>query len=166
MASFGLTPARTREDAIVLATGFEPTLSHLHELGVGEPSGRILVRGTRSVREPLLWLVGYGDWTGYASATLIGVGRRARATVMKSCARSEVAVKLNDPAGARTQDLRIKSPLLYQLSYRVGSSARNLLSRTPVATGHVDPTRSTSASMSCYDARRCFTTFTSAIGNC
>jgi hypothetical protein len=28
-----------------------------------------------------LWLVGYGDWTGYASATLIGVGRTARATV-------------------------------------------------------------------------------------
>src|SRR5947207_2848752 len=25
----------------------------------------------------------------------------------------------NDPAGDRTQDLRIKSPLLYQLSYRV-----------------------------------------------
>jgi putative flavoprotein involved in K+ transport len=23
-------------------------------------------------------LVGYGGWTGYASATLIGVGRRAR----------------------------------------------------------------------------------------
>jgi hypothetical protein len=33
------------------------------------------------VREPSLWLVGYGDWTGYASATLIGVGRTARATV-------------------------------------------------------------------------------------
>jgi hypothetical protein len=28
-----------------------------------------------------LWLVGYGDWTGFASATLIGVGRSARATV-------------------------------------------------------------------------------------
>jgi hypothetical protein len=27
---------------------------------------------------------------------------------------------LSDPAGTRTQDLRIKSPLLYQLSYRVG----------------------------------------------
>jgi len=38
------------------------------------------VRGTRAVREPRLWLVGYGDWTGYASATLIGVGRSARAT--------------------------------------------------------------------------------------
>ena len=26
---------------------------------------------------------------------------------------------LNDPGGSRTRDLRIKSPLLYQLSYRV-----------------------------------------------
>ena len=73
--------ARTREDAIILATGFKPALSRLHEQRVGEPNGRILVRGTRSVREPLLWFVGYGDWTGYASATLIGVRRSARATV-------------------------------------------------------------------------------------
>jgi hypothetical protein len=49
----------------------------------------------------------------------------ARATVAETvralggAVESEVAVKLNDPAGARTQDLRIKSPLLYQLSYRV-----------------------------------------------
>jgi putative flavoprotein involved in K+ transport len=46
-----------------LATGFKPALSHLHELRGGEPNGRILVRGTRSVREPLLWLIAYGDWT-------------------------------------------------------------------------------------------------------
>jgi pyruvate/2-oxoglutarate dehydrogenase complex dihydrolipoamide dehydrogenase (E3) component len=73
--------ARTREDAVILATGFKPALSHLAELGVAEPNGRMLVRGARSVREPRLWLVGYGDWTGYASATLIGVGRGARMTV-------------------------------------------------------------------------------------
>ena len=72
--------ARTREDAIILATGFKPALSHLHELRVGELNGRTVVRRTRSVRDPLLWLVGYGYWTGYASATLIGVGRSARAT--------------------------------------------------------------------------------------
>jgi len=71
----------TDVDAIVLATGFRPAVHHLASLGVTEPNGRIAVRGTRSVREPRLWLVGYGDWTGYASATLIGVGRSARATV-------------------------------------------------------------------------------------
>lgn len=72
---------RTREDALILATGFTPALDHLAPLAVAEPNGRISLRGTRSVRETLLWLVGYGDWTGYASATLIGVGRTARATV-------------------------------------------------------------------------------------
>ena len=71
----------TTEDAVIFATGFRPAISHLAPLGVIEPNGRIAVRGTRSVREPRLWLVGYGDWTGYASATLIGVGRTARATV-------------------------------------------------------------------------------------
>lgn len=37
--------------------------------------------GTRSTNVPGLWLVGYGSWTGFASVTLIGVGRSARATV-------------------------------------------------------------------------------------
>lgn len=32
----------------------------------------------------------------------------------------------NDPGGSRTRDLRIKSPLLYQLSYRVSVSRRTL----------------------------------------
>ena len=72
---------RTHEDTVILATGFRPALQHLDPLGIAEPNGRIAVRGTRTVREPRLWLVGYGDWTGYASATLIGVGRSARATV-------------------------------------------------------------------------------------
>jgi len=70
-----------RLDAIVWCTGFRPALEHLEPLGVLEPDGRVLVDGTRSRREPLLWLVGYGAWTGFASATLIGVGRSARATV-------------------------------------------------------------------------------------
>ena len=50
---------------------------------VGE-EGRIELEeygaGTRSALEPRLWLVGYGEWTGYASATVIGVGRTARST--------------------------------------------------------------------------------------
>ena len=72
---------RTHEDVVIFATGFRPALLHLQSLGVLEPNARVAVRGTRSTREPRLWLVGYGDWTGYASATLIGVGRTARATV-------------------------------------------------------------------------------------
>lgn len=67
-------------DAVIWCTGFRPYLSHLVPLGVVE-DGRVRVRGTRAVHEERLWLVGYGDWTGYASATLIGVGRTARGTV-------------------------------------------------------------------------------------
>jgi putative flavoprotein involved in K+ transport len=56
----------------------------------------VRVEGTRSVEEPRLWLVGYGDWTGFASATLLGVMRTARSTV------AEIASTLSsgkDPAG-------------------------------------------------------------------
>jgi hypothetical protein len=70
-----------RVDVIIWAIGFEPALEHLEALGVVDARGRVEVRGTRSVAEPRLWLGGYGNWTGYASATLIGVGRSVRATV-------------------------------------------------------------------------------------
>ena len=68
-------------DAIVWATGYRPALDHLAPLGLVEQTGRVSLAGTRSVREPRLWLLGYGDWTGFASATLIGVGRTARGAV-------------------------------------------------------------------------------------
>ncbi len=68
-------------DAVIWCTGFRPALSHLEPLGVVGADGRVRVEGTRSTEEPRLWLVGYGEWTGFASATLIGVGRSARATV-------------------------------------------------------------------------------------
>ena len=70
-------------DAIVWCTGFRPALDHLRPLGVVGPDGRVEVRGTRSVAEPGLWLVGYGEWTGFASATLVAVGRTARATAQQ-----------------------------------------------------------------------------------
>ena len=72
-----------RVDDVVWCTGFGPALDHLRPLGVVGADGRIETSGeagTHSVVEPRLWLVGYGDWTGYASATLIGAGRTARAT--------------------------------------------------------------------------------------
>lgn len=68
-------------DAVIWCTGFKPALDHLKPLGVVTWNGRVLVEGNRSVVEPRLWLVGYGDWTGYASATIVGVGRTARSTV-------------------------------------------------------------------------------------
>jgi putative flavoprotein involved in K+ transport len=33
------------------------------------------------MHDPRVFLVGYGDWTGPASPTLLGVGRSARDTV-------------------------------------------------------------------------------------
>lgn len=71
----------TPVDAVIWCTGFRPALDHLAPLDVIEPDGRVAVADTRSVREPRLWLVGYGEWTGFASATMIGVGRTARSTV-------------------------------------------------------------------------------------
>lgn len=67
-----------RADAVVWCTGFRPALSHLAPLQLRGTRGHIATEGTRAVGEPRLHLVGYGDWTGPASATLIGVGRTAR----------------------------------------------------------------------------------------
>lgn len=68
-------------DAVIWCTGFRPTLQHLAALNVLEPDGKVLVNDSRSIKEPRLWLVGYGDWTGPASATLAGVMRAARGAV-------------------------------------------------------------------------------------
>ncbi|MGW2183811.1 ArsO family NAD(P)H-dependent flavin-containing monooxygenase [Streptomyces sp. NPDC001732] len=65
-------------DAVIWCTGFRPALAHLAPLGLRGPRGRIPTDGTRALGEPRLHLLGYGDWTGPASATLIGVGRPAR----------------------------------------------------------------------------------------
>jgi putative flavoprotein involved in K+ transport len=65
-------------DAIIWCTGFRPALDHLAALGVVEDNGQVLVDHQRSIKEPRLWLGGYGDWTGPGSATLMGAARTAR----------------------------------------------------------------------------------------
>ncbi|WP_233847951.1 ArsO family NAD(P)H-dependent flavin-containing monooxygenase [Paraburkholderia sp. HD33-4] len=67
-------------DVVIWCTGFRPALDHLDALGVRETNGLVATDGTRATQEPRLWLVGYGEWTGFASATLIGVMRSARDT--------------------------------------------------------------------------------------
>ncbi|MBT2407438.1 MULTISPECIES: ArsO family NAD(P)H-dependent flavin-containing monooxygenase [unclassified Streptomyces] len=69
---------RAEADAIIWCTGFRPALAHFASLRLRGSRGRIATAGTRAVDEPRLHLLGYGDWTGPASATLIGVGRPAR----------------------------------------------------------------------------------------
>ena len=78
-------------DVVLWCTGFRPDLAHLARLGLRGADGHIPTAGTRALGEPRLHLVGYGDWTGPGSATLIGVGRTARETVTEITARLGVA---------------------------------------------------------------------------
>lgn len=68
-------------DATIFCTGFKPALDHLSGLQAVNTKGNIETIETKSKAVDGLWLVGYGNWTGFASATLIGVGRSARQTV-------------------------------------------------------------------------------------
>ena len=70
-------------DAVIWCTGFRPALRHLRSLDLRTERGHVVVggpSGTQADSEPRLHLVGYGDWTGPASATLAGVGPSAKAT--------------------------------------------------------------------------------------
>lgn len=80
-------------DAVIWCTGFQPALDPLAPLGVLDADGKIAVAGTRACAVPGLWLVGYGEWTGFASATLIGIMRSAKSTA------AEVAAFLEDAPG-------------------------------------------------------------------
>lgn len=65
-------------DAVIWCTGFRPVLTHPAPLNPRGARGRIPTDGTRALGEPRVRLIGYGDRTGPASATLVGVGRPAR----------------------------------------------------------------------------------------
>lgn len=77
--------------AVIWCTGFKPALNHLKSLDIVEPNQTVAVENGRSMKVPNLWLVGYGEWTGMASATLIGVSRTARQTA------DEIAAYLAEP---------------------------------------------------------------------
>lgn len=65
-------------DVVVWCTGFRPATHHLYSLGIVEADGRIAVIDQQAKHEPRLWLAGYGNWTGAASATLLGASRTSR----------------------------------------------------------------------------------------
>lgn len=70
-------------DAVIWCTGFRPPLTHLRPLGLGVRRGQVEVGGppgTQALGEPRLYLVGYADWTGPASATLAGLAPSAKKT--------------------------------------------------------------------------------------
>ena len=68
-------------DAVIWCTGFNYATDYLDGLVERNHRGKISTDQTKAKEVEGLWLVGYGGWTGFASATLIGVGRSARATV-------------------------------------------------------------------------------------
>lgn len=68
-------------DAVIFCTGFDPALDYLQGLKNIDQNDKIRTNHARAIAVDGLWLVGYGNWTGFASATLIGVGRSARKTV-------------------------------------------------------------------------------------
>ena len=70
----------SRVDVVIWCTGFRPALKHLDPLQICDANGLPRTDGTRASDEERLWFVGYGEWCGAASATLIGVMRSARDT--------------------------------------------------------------------------------------
>ncbi|MCL6218604.1 ArsO family NAD(P)H-dependent flavin-containing monooxygenase [Zunongwangia pacifica] len=76
-------------DAVIWCTGFNANLKHLNPLGIIK-NGHIETKNTRSIKYPKLWLVGYGNWTGFASATIYGVGKTARNTAKEIKAHFDV----------------------------------------------------------------------------
>ncbi|GGE39306.1 monooxygenase [Pedobacter psychrotolerans] len=66
---------------IIWCTGFRSATDHLNSLNIVDEDSRIKTIETKSTVVPGLYLVGYGNWTGFASATLIGVGRSAKQTI-------------------------------------------------------------------------------------
>lgn len=69
---------RSDLDAVIWCTGFRPALDHLKDLAVVTFDGKVDVEQGQAVKQPRLWLAGYGNWTGAASATLLGASRAAR----------------------------------------------------------------------------------------
>ena len=70
-------------DVIVWCTGFRSALRHLQPLHLPSSfDSPIALDGNHVRGEPTVVFLGYGDWTGAASATLIGVGRTARSAIV------------------------------------------------------------------------------------
>lgn len=70
-------------DAIIWCTGFGYNTSYLKSLIQTDEKGIAKTSESKSLEVDGLWLVGYGNWTGYASATLIGLNRTAKQTIQE-----------------------------------------------------------------------------------
>ncbi len=86
-------------DAILWATGFRASLGHLAPLGLREHGGGVLMSddGVSVVREPRLFLVGYG-----ASASTVGATRAGRAAAVAALHRLDALPRPENREGARS----------------------------------------------------------------
>jgi cation diffusion facilitator CzcD-associated flavoprotein CzcO len=71
-------------DAVIFCTGFNYNTKHLKPIVEPVERGKIKLEDNQSLDIEGLWLVGYGGWTGFASATIIGVGRTAK-SIVRQC---------------------------------------------------------------------------------
>lgn len=76
----------SQADVVIWCTGFRPALGHLSPLALERDGALPRTDGPVAVGRPGLGFVGYGDWCGLASATLIGVGQWARQAVHRAAA--------------------------------------------------------------------------------
>ncbi|WP_160069563.1 ArsO family NAD(P)H-dependent flavin-containing monooxygenase [Sphingobacterium bovisgrunnientis] len=70
-------------DAVIWCTGFGYDTKYLNTLVPLDEKGSTETLESKSTNTDGLWLVGYGNWTGYASATLIGLNRTAKQTIQE-----------------------------------------------------------------------------------
>jgi putative flavoprotein involved in K+ transport len=75
-------------DAIIWCTGFGYNLEYLKDLVSFDEKGRVVLEDNQSVEVKNLFFVGFGGWTGFASATLVGVGRTAKKVAKKIAEKS------------------------------------------------------------------------------
>jgi len=77
-------------DAVIFCTGFGSNLEHLENLSnLLDNKNRVILKERDFITQPIfesktyenMYFIGYGNWTGYASATLIGVGRFAKMAI-------------------------------------------------------------------------------------
>lgn len=68
-------------DVIIWCTGFNYATTFLKDLVSMNERGIIETVESKATELNGLWLVGYGGWTGYASATLIGINRSSKLAI-------------------------------------------------------------------------------------
>ena len=94
-------------DAVLWATGFRAALEHLAPLHLREPGGGVRMDGVRAVREPRLFLVGYGESSSTLGATR--AGRAAALAAVQALSRQEPGTEPQAPASPAPEHAVVRS---------------------------------------------------------